>query len=737
MSVNYLSRGLEITLDGRQWIVENRTKDGEILLRDLLTHDFAGFAETVLFSKFFSNEAMVTPKNNSQAIEAMEVVDSIALASEPNQKAVEFRLKFVLPVERSGVGLCNHDEIMRVAHIIADELGVTCPSYSSIKRWVRAYRASGGDPRSLLPRRRPGNTRSKFGIRPKQRVSERDYAIARETYDVVNQVLAEVYMTRQRLSVTAVYGHLERRIQDLNRYRSEENRLPYPSLSSLYRAVSEIDPYELNCARYGKRNADQRHEQRGIGPRPIRPLERGEIDHTRLPLMVIDFLSRLPLGRPWLTTLIDKFSGAILGFYLSFESPGANSIMKCLEHAVKPKDFIYEIYPNIKNTYDCWGILETLACDNGMDFLSKHNERACLDMGTRIDFMPVRKPWYKAAIENHFGVINQKLLKNIPGKTFADIFEKEDYDPVANAVISFEALIEIIYVWIVDEYNQSVRRGYEQTGPKNIPAVTWREGIKERPRAMPSGVDFDIALRMVEERVLDASGIELFGLRYNDAALSTIRNGKGGVPVLVRYDSSDLGMIYVADMREGRYVPAPALDQAYARGLTVYQNKVLRRYLRENLRKEINRESLIAAKAYIQDIVDREARITKKIKSQTTIARYNKINSKNTIEQRRRSQMEAEFDINQPERLALPPAVMDHSVPEPETVVPESVSKPKKKQKSKSKSTAIEAEPVFENEPGEREEEFIETDGMGVEDIDDLDLDGWDADFGLTRGGNK
>ena len=40
----------------------------------------------------------------------------------------------------------------------------------------------------------------------------------------------------------------------------------------------------------------------------MRPLERVECDDTKLDLMVIDTETRLPLGRPWLTRMIDVWT---------------------------------------------------------------------------------------------------------------------------------------------------------------------------------------------------------------------------------------------------------------------------------------------------------------------------------------------------------------------------------------------------------------------------------------------
>jgi putative transposase len=52
--------------------------------------------------------------------------------------------------------------------------------------------------------------------------------------------------------------------------------------------------------------ARQKHQQVEQGPRPERPNERWELDHTLLDVVVIDEEDGLPIGRPTLTAVRDK-----------------------------------------------------------------------------------------------------------------------------------------------------------------------------------------------------------------------------------------------------------------------------------------------------------------------------------------------------------------------------------------------------------------------------------------------
>ena len=72
--------------------------------------------------------------------------------------------------------------------------------------------------------------------------------------------------------------------------------------------------------------------------------------------MVIDTETRLPLGRPWLTTMINVCTKMITGFYLSFHPPGYLSVMRCLLHAVCPKSYLKTDYPQIRHDWPAYGV---------------------------------------------------------------------------------------------------------------------------------------------------------------------------------------------------------------------------------------------------------------------------------------------------------------------------------------------------------------------------------------------
>jgi putative transposase len=98
--------------------------------------------------------------------------------------------------------------------------------------------------------------------------------------------------------------------------------------------------------RQGKRTAQQQFDPKpGKTPGATFPLSKVQVDHTILDIMLVDEITRQPFKRPWITLLIDVFSRVILGFYISFDAPGAYGTGRAIANAILPKDkFLKSIF---------------------------------------------------------------------------------------------------------------------------------------------------------------------------------------------------------------------------------------------------------------------------------------------------------------------------------------------------------------------------------------------------------
>ncbi|MEO8036095.1 MAG: Mu transposase C-terminal domain-containing protein, partial [Acidobacteriota bacterium] len=424
-----------------------------------------------------------------------------------------------------------------------------------------------------------------------------------EVKAATDEVINELYMTEERKRVPEVHLEIVRRLADANRFRPDNDPLPTPSRRTIYREIERRSPYELMVARYGKRRAEMQFRVSVAGPETSRTLQRVTMDHTPADIIVVDDASMLPLGRPTITSALDEYSRCPMGLYSGFEPPSCLSVMRCLKHAILPKTYVQREFPGIKNRWECYGVPELVVVDNPAEFHSSHFERACLQIGTDIQYAKVLVPWYKGKLERFQGTMCHDLMHGNPGTTFSNILERDDYDPGRHAVVLLSTFREMLHKWIIDVYLQTPHRGIKDT-----PAHRWHsEVIGLPPPLPPSASELDVVLGMTVQRVVFHYGIELEGLKYNGPDLGELRRRMGvGAKVELTFDPGDLGHVNVLDPQKGTYIQVAAVDQSYAKCLSFWQNRVIRRYAQRQLDARTDIVALAQAKGEIRALVERD-----------------------------------------------------------------------------------------------------------------------------------
>lgn len=502
----------------------------------------------------------------------------------------------------------------------------TRPSWQAVRRWAQAYEAAGCDIAALVPSYEArGNRQAKMSGKALAHYDESAYEKAQAVAVLLEQALQTHYLQPQRLTVRAVYEKLATAILQENRGRAPHDQLPLPHPSTLYRRVAKLDAYERTQTRYGAKYAQARF---GVNPQPpvitqaIRPLARVECDHTHLDLFVVDEQTRLPLGRPWLTALLDVCTRMVCGLYLSFAAPGYASVMQALRHAIRPKDYLQQRYPKLQHAWPVQGVPETLVVDNGKEFHSRHLTDTCGQLGIELKHAPPQCGWYKGSLERWFGTQNTKLLHELPGTTFSNVTQRGAYDAQRHAVISFPALLEMLHLWIVDLYHQQWQRGLGA-----LPAQAWHNAVvTQPPRPCARLAELDILTGCHAERRIGRSGIELFALHYHAAELARLRRElPAGAKAKLKYDPMDLSVIYVFDAAEQRYLPATAVESAYTQGLTLHQHEVIRRHARQTAQAPVDAAALSEAREQIAEIVARERATAPTLTRRTRAARLQEL----------------------------------------------------------------------------------------------------------------
>jgi putative transposase len=439
-------------------------------------------------------------------------------------------------------------------------------SVSSVYRWRARYAAFGNDLRALIPatRRRGGKGRSRLpGVD-----------------ELVNAVLADQVFQRERVTIDDLLQEMARRVAAENRTRAPTEQLRVPSRATIARRVAALDQRTTFAARHGQRAMQRHFAQWGEATEPPRPLARVEIDHTRIPVIVIDEHDNLPLGRPVLTYCLDVATRYPLGYYLGFEPFSYYAVLECLSHAIRPKDGSRERY-GCTHEWLAYGVPTVLVTDNGWEFVGNDLRDACLALGITLQQTPVRTPEFKGSIERSFATLDTGLFTTLPGTTFANPRARGDYDSVEQACLTMGDLDRLLHLFLVDHYAQDRHTGLGGETPAQRWATLTADPFRFAPAVPRSAEDLKVLLSRVTWRTVQPYGIEFATLRYNDDALATFRDRlKPGEKVKVKYHPGDLSRLYVFDPVAARYLEVPALAQDYTQGLSLWKHRVLREKVR-------------------------------------------------------------------------------------------------------------------------------------------------------------
>lgn len=455
-----------------------------------------------------------------------------------------------------------------------------CPA--TVQAWWRRYRSTKSI-LCLIPHNKPST-----GPKAKRR------------YQLFEEVIAAIYLSNQQLPKLNVAEELFRRIDAINQGLPTEEQIKRPARSTIYRWLEDLQQDLVDTAREGAEAARIKYRAALGHVKVGNVLERIEIDHTPLDLIVIDSLTKLPLGRPWLTMAIDAYSRMVVGFYISFNAPSSHGVLQCLRRAILPKEEWLARFPDIKGAWPAYGIPELIAVDNGTDLHSNALEAACLEMGIQILFCGAKTPQHKGAIERFFRTMNMGLIHRLPGTVFSNIDERGDYPAEAKAVIDMSTLVHLLTKWVVDVYNVSSHRGI---GAR--PLDRWLESAGRRIIELPVyPQQLEVITGIPAKRTLFHYGIELDGLQYNSELLQAIRRRAGeNRPVMLKYYEDTVAHIHVFDPYAEEYIKVPAKLAEYAEDLPRDIHRLVREHARKRFGDHCLSPQLLEARREIEQLV--------------------------------------------------------------------------------------------------------------------------------------
>lgn len=253
--------------------------------------------------------------------------------------------------------------------------------------------------------------------------------------------------------------------------------------------------------------------------------EMWQADHTLLDIHLLD--EHGEVCRPWLTLVVDDYSRAIAGYFLTTSAPSAINTALAFRQAVWRKE---------NPDWPVCGIPETLYVDNGSDFISEHIEQACIALKIRLIHSMPGRPRGRGRIERLFRTVNDMFLAEQPGFLKNGKQQSRPALTVSDFTTRFEGFLHGIYH----------QRKHSTTGEP--PVKRWLAGgfLPQMPETIQA-LDM-LLLRVAKLRKVQRDGIRFQGNRYVEPTLAAFI----GESVEVLYDPRDFAEVQV--YHDGQFI---------------------------------------------------------------------------------------------------------------------------------------------------------------------------------------
>lgn len=616
------ARGLVLRRGDRAMEFERDLGNGQVQFKFQDTYEVRTFPLNKIYKDILSEEVQIVhstsalglPNAGRSEAEVLVLPDQLSPAQ---HRLIAFRMHYVRAAVAARVMAGSARQCAALIHKTARPVpldvsidrfdNLKTPKPATLMRWLRVYHASGGNPFALCDRR-------PLGIRPKR--------LSRRLEQLVEESIVKHYLQLRGKSVKQTYRELERVVDVIN--RCEGLVLEMPSERTVNRRVLEIPPYTRDCKRMGIAYARNKWRFSLKGDQSTRILERAEVDHTLLDIWVLDPRSGVPLGRPWITVVMDRMSGYPLGVYISFYGPSSATVSSALKAAILPKDDLMNCIPEVDRRWTAMGCAEMYVVDNGLEFHAAVFRRIAWELRTDVIYNPVRQPWLKSSVERVMLEFNRSLPSG--GRVHAPIKNAEAPDPRRSAVILFDDLCAGLLTWAAERFPLGIH-------PKTLvrPIDLWDEGRESGPPfAMPTSLrQLELATGVSTHRTIGGDGVFFKYLRYNSYELQNYLRAHGQFRAQILFNPDDLGRVHVLLPKPKTWLSVelqrPSIE--YGAGLSLLQHEIIRKEAGKRLSQLNAEEELRKARWRIEDMWGEAKRVGIKARKHASLVRMQGLTS--------------------------------------------------------------------------------------------------------------
>ncbi|MFD0962548.1 Mu transposase C-terminal domain-containing protein [Pseudofulvibacter geojedonensis] len=480
-------------------------------------------------------------------------------------------------------------------------------SVPTLYRWIKTYNETG------LVSSLAGKERS--GGKGKSRLSNK-------VNDIINKTINEIYLNSSKKSISKTIRIVHQKCHDNNLKRPHEN--------TIRQRINNLSEELKLRKRYGQKEAQYKFEpHKGHFPGADYPLSVVQIDHTVVDIILVDEEYRRPYKRPHLTVAIDVFSRMVIGFYLSYNTPGAYGTGMCISHSILPKE-LWLRKMDIEEDWPCWGIMNTIHVDNAKEFRGDMLKKACFNYGINLEFRPPGTPHWGGHVERLLGTFS-KEIHNLSGTTFSDLKKRKNYNSKEHASLTLKEFEKWLTIYITKIYHHKVHSSLSMS-----PLQKFKEGIfgneNQIGRGLPKKISDERRLRLdfmpYYERSIQEYGVVIDHIHYYDEVLRKYvhsSTGKVKNKFLFRRNPRDISVIYFYDPQLKDYFEIPYRNTSLP-PISIWEYKDVLRVLKKN-KIELNEEKIFESYRELDKLELNSIKKTRDLKKDTKKINKSAINN--------------------------------------------------------------------------------------------------------------
>jgi putative transposase len=520
--MNRLLPGSPVTWKDRNWIIVDIPTVDHALIRDPIT----------------GKTEMAKPEEMTLGVGSARGKHGLMTISDDDWGAAWGRFQAIRPLLNRGVRKRTIQEIEEVAKSFGKDPATV---YRWIARWEETKTVS-----SLVR-----SERSDIG---KSRLPDAvEYIIQHE--------INSFYLVRERPTVVELWERIA--------MACREQALKAPNLSTIRRRADRLPDRLVMEKRLSPKLARENFEPiRGSFPGADVPLAVYQIDHTPIDLSLVDDTYRQPIGRGYLTIVIDSCTRMLAGFCVSLDPPGALSTGLAMAHAILPKG-AWLAEREIDASWPIYGIPAKVYGDNAAEFRGTMLERACREYDIIMENRPKGQPNYGGHVERLFRTF-MKRTQSLPGSTFSNVEDKGDYESDRHAALTLAEYTKWFTIFVTKVYHQRKHKGIGRVPPVKLYEQFILGGDAGKGIGLPEPIADEFKLRIdfmpFVERTIQEYGVLIDNIHYyGDVMRPWIHardpdNAKLKRKFVFVRDPRDIGEVYFLDPETKTYYPIPYRD---------------------------------------------------------------------------------------------------------------------------------------------------------------------------------